>query len=78
MQRDFELQLAGTAQAWALTLTPRSRLLAQIFSSILIQGGATAQRIELRETQGDSTRLLLTDIQIDNQLSPSEHHDLAD
>ena len=48
------------------------------FSSILIQGGATAERIELRETQGDSTRLLLTDIQIDDQLSPSEHHDLAD
>ncbi|TYP66743.1 outer membrane lipoprotein carrier protein LolA [Stutzerimonas stutzeri] len=78
LQRDFDLQLSGTAQAWALTLTPRSRLLAQIFSSILIQGGATAERIELRETQGDSTRLLLTDIQIDDQLSPSEHHDLAD
>ena len=78
LQRDFDLQLSGTAQAWALTLTPRSRLLAQIFSSILIQGGATAERIELREIQGDSTRLLLTDIQIDDQLSPSEHHDLAD
>ncbi|WP_417776290.1 outer membrane lipoprotein carrier protein LolA [Stutzerimonas xanthomarina] len=78
LQRDFELQLTGTAQAWALTLTPRSRLLAQIFSSILIQGGATAERIELSEAQGDSTLLLLTDIQIDDQLGPSEHHDLAD
>lgn len=78
LQRDFELELTGTAQAWALTLTPRSRLLAQIFSSILIQGSATAERIELREAQGDSTLLLLTDIQIDDQLSPSEHHDLTD
>lgn len=78
LQRDFELQLTGTAQAWALTLTPRSRLLAQIFSTILIQGGTTAERVELVEAQGDSTLLLLTDIQIDDQLSPSEHHDLAD
>ena len=78
LQRDFELQLTGTAQAWALALTPRSTLLSQIFSNILIQGGATAERVELREAQGDSTLLLLTDIQIDDQLSPSEHHDLAD
>jgi outer membrane lipoprotein-sorting protein len=78
LQRDFELQLTGTAQAWSLTLTPRSRLLAQIFSTILIQGGATAERIELVEAQGDSTLLTLTDIQIDDQLSPGEHHDLAD
>ena len=78
LQRDFELQLTGTTQAWALTLTPRSALLAEIFSSILIQGSATAERIELREAQGDSTVLLLRDIQADDQLSPSERHDLTD
>ncbi|WP_181296545.1 outer membrane lipoprotein carrier protein LolA [Pseudomonas sp. Q2-TVG4-2] len=78
LQRDFELELNGTAQAWALTLTPRSKLLGQIFTAILIQGGTTAERIELLETQGDSTLLLLNDIQIDDQLGPSELHDLAD
>jgi len=78
LQRDFELELSGTAQAWTLILTPRSALLAQIFSSIQIQGAATVERIELLETQGDSTQLLLTGIQIDDQLSPSEDHDLAD
>lgn len=78
LQRDFELELSGTAQAWALTLTPRSKLLGQIFTAILIQGGATAERIELLEAQGDSTLLLLNDIQIDDQLGPSELHDLAD
>ena len=33
---------------------------------------------ELLETQGDSTLLLLTDSQIDEQLSPTERHDFAD
>jgi outer membrane lipoprotein-sorting protein len=78
LQRDFELELSGTADIWALALTPRSKLLGQIFTAILIQGGATAERIELLEAQGDSTLLLLNDIQIDDQLGPSELHDLAD
>ncbi|MCG6539516.1 outer membrane lipoprotein carrier protein LolA [Pseudomonas sp. KSR10] len=78
LQRDFELELSGTADNWALSLTPRSKLLGQIFARILIQGGPTAERIELLETQGDSTLLLLTDSQVDEQLSPSEQHDFAD
>ena len=78
LQRDFELQLSGTADSWTLTLTPRSKLLGQIFTRIIIQGGSTAERIELLETQGDSTLLLLTDSQVDEQLSPSEQHDFAD
>lgn len=77
LQRDFELQLNGTAQAWSLTLTPRSKLLGQIFTNILIQGAATAERVELVEAQGDSTLLLLNDIRIDDQLSPNERHDFA-
>ncbi|XKY16277.1 outer membrane lipoprotein carrier protein LolA [Stutzerimonas stutzeri] len=78
LQRDFELELSGTTQAWTLKLTPRSKLLKQIFSSIHIRGSATAERIDLLEAQGDSTSLRLTNIQIDNQLSASELHDLAD
>jgi outer membrane lipoprotein-sorting protein len=78
LQGDFELELSGTSQAWALILTPRSQLLGQIFATIVIQGSATAERVELLEAQGDSTLLLLSDIQIDDELSPSELHDLAD
>ncbi len=78
LQRDFELQLSGTADSWTLTLTPRSKLLGQIFTRIVIQGGSSAERIELLETQGDRTLLLLTDSQIDEQLSPTERHDFAD
>lgn len=74
---DFELQLSGDAQAWQLRLTPRSRLLQQIFSAIHIQGGALVERIELAETQGDSTLLRLPQSQVDDSLSEAERLALA-
>lgn len=77
LQRDFDLELSGTSQAWALTLIPRSKLLGQIFTRILIQGSVTAERVELLEAQGDSTLMVMSGIQIDDQLDPSELHDLA-
>jgi len=77
LQRDFQLALLGTPEAWALTLTPRSKLLQQIFSAIHIQGGVTAERIELLETQGDSTLLLLEYSEVDDQLNADEQHDFA-
>lgn len=51
LQRDFDLQLNGDANAWQLTLTPRSMLLQQVFKQINIDGGGLVQRIELLETQ---------------------------
>lgn len=77
LQRDFDLDLQGSHEAWTLTLTPRARLLQQIFSAIQIQGGASVARIELLETQGDSTLLLLENAQVDDQLSPVEQHDFT-
>ncbi len=77
LQRDFQLELFGGAADWTLTLTPRSKLLQQIFSAIHIQGGATARRIELLETQGDSTLLLLESTEVDDQLSAVEQHDFT-
>lgn len=77
LQRDFELDLQGSSDAWTLTLTPRAKLLQQIFTAIHIQGSATTERIELLETQGDSTLLLLESAQIDDQLSPVEQHDFS-
>ncbi|WP_313009719.1 outer membrane lipoprotein carrier protein LolA [Stutzerimonas nitrititolerans] len=77
LQRDFQLELLGTSADWTLTLTPRSKLLQQIFSAIHIQGGATARRIELLETQGDSTLLLLESTEVDDQLSAVEQHDFT-
>lgn len=77
LQRDFELQLQGDARQWTLTLLPRSLLLKQVFSQINIEGGALVQRIELLETQGDSTLLRLQDSTAADPLSDAEHHDFA-
>jgi outer membrane lipoprotein-sorting protein len=77
LQRDFDLQLSGDAQAWQLTLVPRSLLLKQVFKQINIDGGALVQRIELLETQGDSTLLKMIDSTSATPLSDSERADFA-
>ena len=78
LQRDFDVQLSGDAQAWQLTLVPRSMLLKQVFNQININGGALVQRIELLETQGDSTLLKMIDSSSAKPLSDSERADFAD
>ena len=78
LREDFDLTLNGTAEAWQLDLAPRGVLLKQIFSAIHISGGALVQRIELKETQGDSTVLRLTESLTGPALSDAERHDFAD
>jgi hypothetical protein len=78
LQRDFELSLAGNAQNWTLTLTPRSMLLKQVFNQINITGGELVHSIELLETQGDSTLLRMQDSSSAQPLSDAEQHDFAD
>jgi hypothetical protein len=78
LERDFELKLQGTAAAWTLQLTPRSLLLKQIFNHIDIAGGAYVQRIELSETQGDSTVLRMPESSASATLSDTERADLAE
>ena len=77
LQRDFELQLQGEASHWQLTLTPRSMLLKQIFTRINIDGGELVQRIELQETQGDSTLLTMPHSISHQPLTAAEQHDFA-
>lgn len=78
LQRDFDLQLTGEPSAWNLTLTPRSLLLQQVFKQINIDGGDLVQRIELLETQGDSTVLRMIGSTSADALSDTEHHDFVD
>ncbi|MEX6501402.1 outer membrane lipoprotein carrier protein LolA [Pseudomonas zhanjiangensis] len=78
LARDFELQLEGSAEAWTLTLTPRSLLLQQIFTAIHVQGSALVERIELVETQGDRTLLRLPQSQAGAALDEQERHAFAD
>lgn len=75
LRQDFDLSLSGSADNWQLDLTPRSVLLKQVFKAIVISGGALVQRIELQETQGDSTVLRLEDNRADQSLSDTERHD---
>ena len=77
LQRDFELRLQGEPTQWTLTLTPRSLLLKQVFTKINIDGGELVQRIELQETQGDSTVLKLQNSTSHLPLSDAEQHDFA-
>ena len=77
LQRDFELQLQGEPDRWTLTLTPRSLLLKQVFNRITIDGGELVQRIELQETQGDSTLLRMQDSVSNQALSDAEQHDFV-
>ncbi|WP_417661819.1 outer membrane lipoprotein carrier protein LolA [Pseudomonas sp.] len=78
LKADFELQLQGTKDDWALTLEPRALLLKQIFSRIEIKGGELVQRIELFETQGDRTLLQLPNSQAAAALSQTERDNFAD
>lgn len=77
LARDFQLQLSGDAAHWQLHLTPNSLLLKQIFSAIQIEGGALVERIELQETQGDSTVLRLPASEAGDALDATEARDLA-
>ena len=77
LARDFELHLQGQPTQWTLTLTPRSLLLKQVFTQINIDGGELVQRIELQETQGDSTVLKLQNSISHLPLSDAEQHDFA-
>ncbi|KWS28207.1 outer membrane lipoprotein carrier protein LolA [Pseudomonas syringae] len=78
LQRDFDLQLKGEATAWHLTLTPRSMLLQQVFKQINIDGGELVQRIELLETQGDSTVLKMIDSSSATTLTDAQRNDFKD
>ena len=77
LQRDIDLQLQGEPAHWTLTLTPRSLLLKQVFKQINIDGGEVVQRIELQETQGDSTLLKMHNSVSNQPLSESEQLDFA-
>lgn len=77
LQRDFELTLEGDADAWKLQLVPRSLLLQQVFKQINIEGGELVQRIELLETQGDSTVLKMIDSSAATTLTDAQRNDFA-
>jgi hypothetical protein len=60
LQRDFELVVSGTADAWRLKLTPRDERLAKRIAAIEVQGAGKAPRcFYTREADGDVNVLLV-------------------
>jgi len=72
LKKQFHLTLAGVEDEWRLTLTPNSSLLRQIFSRIEIMGGAEVRRIELHETQGDTSVVEFNEVIPDVKLTAQE------
>ncbi|MBD9467711.1 outer membrane lipoprotein carrier protein LolA [Pseudoxanthomonas sp. PXM01] len=53
----FEVKEEPAATGWKMTLVPRSRQLAQAFTSVRLSGDRYVREVELREANGDLTRL---------------------
>lgn len=68
LEKQFALQLSGSAGKWTLRLTPKTALMQQIFKHIDIAGDSVVRRIELHEKQGDRTVMQFRRIQTDAAL----------
>ena len=53
----FEVKAEPVARGWKMTLVPRSRQAAQAFTSVRLSGDRYVREVELREANGDLTRL---------------------
>ncbi len=53
----FDVKEEAAAGGWKMTLVPRSRQLAQAFTSVRLSGDRYVREVELREANGDLTRL---------------------
>lgn len=69
LEQQFTIQLSGNPNAWHLTLTPKSLLMKQIFSTIQLTGDNLVKSIELHEKQGDRTLITLQNNQLNQPLS---------
>ncbi len=68
LESQFTTTLSGTEKDWALTLTPSSVLMKQIFTQIQIKGDRLVNEIELSETQGDRTLILFSHQKVNQTL----------
>jgi outer membrane lipoprotein-sorting protein len=53
----FDVKGEPATDGWKMTLVPRSRQLAQAFTSVRLSGDRYVREVELREANGDLTRL---------------------
>lgn len=69
LEKQFTLKLEGDEQQWTLQLTPKTAIMKQIFSQIIISGDEVVRQIELHEKQGDRTLMQFKQIQTNQHLS---------
>lgn len=69
LSSQFDIQLSGTERDWQLTLVPNNLLMKQIFNQIIMRGDKLVNQIELNETQGDRTIILLSQLKTNTMLS---------
>ncbi len=56
LERVYQIDLRGTAEAWTLALIPRAESLRAVVASVVLEGAAeTVRSIEVQETGGDSS-----------------------
>ncbi len=73
LQKMFVLHVTGTPQSWTLGLLPKRREIKRFIGYVLLQGTQTIQRVQIVESNGDSTIYTIHHIQTKpGKLSSSE------
>lgn len=73
----FRVQCEPVDGAWRLRLEPRAAALARVFSGITLQGDRLVESIELREANGDTTRIRFASTVTGSELTQAERDALA-
>ena len=62
LESAFELSGTTEGPQWHATLTPKDPVLAQVFSTLSLSGGAYVDQVILNEVNGDSTAIRFLDL----------------
>jgi len=78
MRKQYTLDFRSRGdEGWRLALTPRSARVRSLIASIVLTGrGGPADRMEIREADGDRTETTFDDIEVDHRFDPAELHEL--
>ncbi|MDR3414683.1 MAG: outer membrane lipoprotein carrier protein LolA [Nevskia sp.] len=64
LANDFETYGVPTGGGWQVGLRPKQAAMAAVFREAVIDGAQHAQRIELQDTHGDRTEILLPEVDV--------------
>lgn len=64
LKEKFSLYFQGDPNHWTLGLVPKGRMMASMIHHIVLSGGATVQRVDFVEKNGDKTQLEFTQVRV--------------